>query len=119
MTMATRRITLLPHSRIWLPFACLMLAFFSFASMACAAQCSGVACTQTADTPSHNEKNDTHGITVMIGGDCVMCCNVMTDEPVLTSIEPLRTLPYATAPMQQSSRHIVPDIPPPRKIDFL
>ena len=119
MTMAISRIILLPRSRVWLPFACFMLAFFSFASMACAAECSGVDCAQTAGAPSDTEDNNTHGLTVMISGDCVMCCNIMTDQPVLAGAEPLRPLPYAIALAQQSSRHIAPDIPPPRMIDFL
>jgi hypothetical protein len=119
MTLAINRAISLPLSRVWLAVACLMLAFFSFASVACAAQCSGVDCAQMADETAPAGSNSNQGLDVMIGGGCVLCCNVIADQPALTGAQAFRPLLYSAIPAQQSSRRIAPDIPPPRIIAIL
>lgn len=106
-------------ARLWLSFACVMLTFFSFASMACAAQCSGVECTQMAGDPAPTNGDDPQGIDIMVAGGCALCCNIIVDQAVLSAEQPLRPPLYAAVFAQQSSRHIVPDIPPPRMFDLV
>lgn len=120
MTMMTiKRTASVRGAHFWLPFACVMLAFFSFASMACAAQCSGIACAQMAGDTAPTNDNGTQGLDIMIAGGCVLCCNVIADQPALTSVQPLPQQLYAAVLAQQSSRRIAPDIPPPRMFDLL
>ncbi len=120
MTMTTiKRTASVRGARLWLLFACVMLAFFSFASMACAAQCSGIACAQIAGDTAPTDDNGTQGLDIMIAGGCVLCCNVIVDQPALTSVQPLPQQLYAAVLAQQSSRRIAPDIPPPRIIAIL
>lgn len=106
-------------ARLWLPLACVMLAFFSFASMACAAQCSGVECAQMAGDTPPTDDNGSQDLDIMVAGGCALCCNILADSPVLSAAQPLDSLLFSTIFSLQSSRHIAPDIPPPRIIDFV
>jgi hypothetical protein len=116
--MTIERRTLVRHSRLWLPFACVMLAFFSFASMACAAECSGTDCAQMAGDPAPTNDNNSQDIDIMMAGGCALCCNVIIDQAALNAAQPLRPPLYAAVLAQQSSRYIAPDIPPPRMFDL-
>jgi hypothetical protein len=116
MTLTINRIISLALSRVWLAVACIMLVFFSFASMACAAQCSGIDCAQMADKTIPTGSNNNQGFDIMIGGGCVLCCNVIADQTALTVAQTFRPLLYFAILTQHSSRHIAPDIPPPRII---
>jgi hypothetical protein len=120
MTMMTiKRTASVRGARLWLSFACVMLAFFSFASMACAAQCSGVECTQMAGDSTPTNGDDPQGIDIMVAGGCVLCCNIIVDQAALSAEQPLRPPLYAAVFAPQSSRRIAPDIPPPRVFDLL
>jgi hypothetical protein len=119
MTMMTiKRTVSVRGAHLWLPLACVMLAFFSFASMACAAQCSGVECAQMAGDTAPTDDNGSQDLDIMVAGGCVLCCNILADSPVLSAAQPLDSLLFSTIFSPQSSRHIAPDIPPPRIIDF-
>jgi hypothetical protein len=117
MTMMTiKRTASVRGASLWLPFACVMLAFFSFASMACAAQCSGVECTQMSGDPA---PTNPQGIDIMVAGGCTLCCNIIVDQAALSAKQPLSPPLYAAVFALQTSRRIAPDIPPPRVFDLL
>ena len=117
MTMMTIRLAASVRGvRLGLPFACVMLAFFSFASMACAAQCSAIECIQMAGNPAPTDDNGTQSLDIMVAGGCALCCNIIVDQAALSAEQPLRPPVYAAVLAQQSSRLIAPDTPPPRNL---
>jgi hypothetical protein len=113
---AIKQIAFLRGTRLWLPFACVMLAFFSCASMACAAECSGTDCAQMTSDPAPTKGDAPQGFDIMIAGGCALCCNIIVDQAALSAEQPLRPPLYAAVLTQQPSRHIAPDIPPPRSL---
>jgi hypothetical protein len=115
--MLIKRAVSLRSARLWLPLACVIFSFFSFASMACAAQCAGADCVQVADDSAPTNSGDTQNLDIMIAGGCMLCCNIIVDQIALTGVPPLHPPLYAAALCQQSSRHIAPDIPPPRSFE--
>jgi hypothetical protein len=115
MRATIQRTLSLSRIRLWLPFACVILAFFSFASVACAAQCSDVDCAQMTDkTAPMDDDKEPQSLDVMIGGGCMLCCNIIVDQPILQPTESTRPLQYSFVPMQHPLHRIAPDIPPPR-----
>lgn len=115
--MIIKRAMSLRSAPVWLPLACVMLSFFSFASMACAAQCASVDCVQVVDDSVPTNSGNTQNLDIMIAGGCALCCNVIVDQIALTRVQPLQPPLYVAALSQQSSRHIAPDIPPPRSLE--
>ena len=116
---AIKRTSSLRGARLLLPLACVMLAFFSFASMVCAAECSGTDCAQMAGDPAPTNGNDPQDIDIMVAGGCALCCNIIVDQAALSAEQPLRSPLYSTVLAQQPSRNIAPDIPPPRMFDLV
>jgi hypothetical protein len=120
MTMMTiKRAASVRRAFFWLPLGCVMLAFFSFASMACAAQCSGTNCAQMSGDTAPKDDNGNQGLDIMIGGGCALCCNILVDLPALSGEQPPSPLLFSAVLAQQSSRRIAPDTPLPRIIAIL
>ncbi|MEK6638596.1 MAG: hypothetical protein AABY88_10985 [Pseudomonadota bacterium] len=63
--------------------------------------------------------SDTHDIDIMMAGGCVLCCNIIVDQATLSAEQPLSPPLFVAVLTQQPSRHIAPDIPPPRIFDLL
>jgi hypothetical protein len=112
----------LPFPRIFLSFVCAIIALFSFGSIACAASCGGVNCHengQKSDRPINQGSDAKNGLCGMLGGGCSLCANVIPQHLALTDAPKPFGIDYGIFSETQSTRHIAPDIPPPRSIDIL
>jgi hypothetical protein len=117
--MDIKRTASLRGAGLWLPLVCVMLAFFGFASIACAAQCSGTNCAQMADNSVPPNSNDTQDFDIMMASGCILCCNIIINQAAFIAEQPLHPPFYTAVLAKQSSRHITPDIPPPRMFDIV
>jgi hypothetical protein len=103
---------------LWLSLALGITALFGFGSIACAQICNGANCTEISKGHPPAGQPDLHH-KMVCGLVCSLCINIIP-TPITADIKS-QTSPqlYFTSLKPQSSRYIAPDIPPPRRFEFI
>ncbi len=104
---------------IWLSLTLAFFAVFSFGTVACAASCDGVGCSELSqgETPSDKSapihKSSGHE-QMACAAFCGLCANIIPNRVTVAITPEMQSPLYFASFESQSSHYIAPAIPPPR-----